>query len=201
VGYLRPEKEELARSGFPGFNPIRLDAIVLGFNFVISLATGVLFGLLPAFRAPRPDLSQSLNNGASGWVQGFGRMRRLSPRTLLVTGEIAGSPWSGRTPMPSALEHRPSVRPQCHESHTRSLPVVHLCQVPRSLSFARNLARGGHFRESATTHPNGTGSWQRHRTFPVAVTPAPRFPPDPSGTFHRKPPGIRGGLQRRTAAH
>lgn len=73
----------------PGFNPIRLDLSVLGFNVAISVATGILFGLLPAFRASRLDLSQSLRHSASGCVQGFRRMWRLSARTLLVTGEIA----------------------------------------------------------------------------------------------------------------
>ena len=73
----------------PGFNPIRLDWSVLGFNLFISLATGILFGLLPAFRASRPDLCQALKEGVSGWVQGFRRRERLSPGTLLVMGEIA----------------------------------------------------------------------------------------------------------------
>jgi len=73
----------------PGFNPIQLDASVLAFNLVVSLATGILFGLLPAFRASRPDLSQSLKAGAFDLAQGFRRLRRFNPRTLLVTCEVA----------------------------------------------------------------------------------------------------------------
>jgi predicted permease len=40
----------------------RLDAGVLGFGLALSLATGLLFGLLPAIRATRTDMSGSLHN-------------------------------------------------------------------------------------------------------------------------------------------
>jgi predicted permease len=39
---------------------VRSDAVVLGFTFGISLATGVLFGLAPAVGASRPDLRRDL---------------------------------------------------------------------------------------------------------------------------------------------
>ena len=39
----------------PGFQPIRVDLPVLGFTFAVSLATGVLFGLVPALEISRPD--------------------------------------------------------------------------------------------------------------------------------------------------
>jgi putative ABC transport system permease protein len=48
----------------PRASDIRLDAAVLGFTLLLSLATGILFGLVPAIRASRLDLTASLKEGA-----------------------------------------------------------------------------------------------------------------------------------------
>jgi putative ABC transport system permease protein len=67
-----------------GLEAVRLDARVLLFTFVLSLATGVLFGLLPAWQLASQDVSESLKDGArtAGGVR-----RRL--RVALVVSEIA----------------------------------------------------------------------------------------------------------------
>src|SRR6185295_3469715 len=41
----------------PRLDVIRLDGQVLAFTFAISILTGLVFGLAPAFRAARPDLN------------------------------------------------------------------------------------------------------------------------------------------------
>jgi predicted permease len=43
-----------------------LDLRVLMFSFAITMATGPLFGLLPALRSRRPDLNATLNSGSRG---------------------------------------------------------------------------------------------------------------------------------------
>lgn len=63
-----------------------VDRRVLLYTFMLSVATGVAFGLLPALRASRPDLASSLKEGARGAAGGF---RRNRLRSALVTGEIA----------------------------------------------------------------------------------------------------------------
>lgn len=63
-----------------------IDRGVLAFTFVISLATGVLFGLIPALQASRPDVQATLQDAARGSTGGGTRHRT---RRVLVAGEIA----------------------------------------------------------------------------------------------------------------
>ncbi|MGH9854958.1 MAG: ABC transporter permease, partial [Blastocatellia bacterium] len=62
---------------------------VLGFNFTLALATGVLFGLIPAIQSSFANVNESLKEGAGGSVAGFRNLRKISARGLLVVGEIA----------------------------------------------------------------------------------------------------------------
>ena len=63
---------------------ITIDGRVLGFTLIISLVTGLLFGLLPAFRLSRPDLNVSLKEGGhAGSLHGRGL------RNALMVSEVA----------------------------------------------------------------------------------------------------------------
>src|SRR5262249_52038915 len=56
----------------PRLGQIGLDATVLGFSLLLSLATGILFGLMPALKATRSDLNELLKEGGkvgSGGLQ------------------------------------------------------------------------------------------------------------------------------------
>ena len=65
---------------------IPMDARVFLFVFAISLLTGLLFGLLPAWSASRGDLTEALRENARTAATGVSR----SPlRSFLVTGELA----------------------------------------------------------------------------------------------------------------
>ncbi len=63
---------------------LRLDWRVMLFAFVISLATGIVFGLLPAIQASRPDLVPALKDEKS--MAGF---RRSRLRNALVIVQVA----------------------------------------------------------------------------------------------------------------
>jgi predicted permease len=63
-----------------------IDYGVLGFTLAISLATSVLFGLVPALHASRVELIDAIKRGSAGAGTGAGMMRT---RGLLVVGEIA----------------------------------------------------------------------------------------------------------------
>ena len=65
---------------------VRVDASVLVFALLLSLATGVLFGLAPALLAAGVDAGDGLRVGNRSASSGSGR-RRL--RRLLVTAEVA----------------------------------------------------------------------------------------------------------------
>ena len=64
------------------------DLRVIGFTFLLTLLTGVAFGLIPALQASRTDLTTALKEGADVRIE---RHRRLSLRNILVTAQVAGS--------------------------------------------------------------------------------------------------------------
>jgi predicted permease len=64
----------------------KLDGRVLAFTFLLSLATGVIFGLAPALQASRPDLVPALKDEISAAAQG---RRRLTLRSGLVVAQVA----------------------------------------------------------------------------------------------------------------
>ncbi len=63
-----------------------MDFRLLGFTLLVSLLTGLGFGLLPAFHASRTNLNTSLKEG--GTKASEGRQRR-GARNILVVAEIA----------------------------------------------------------------------------------------------------------------
>jgi len=70
----------------PRISTIQLDGSVLGFTLLISLATGVIFGLVPAWQASHVDLNSSLKSGTrtGGGGEGKGRVRNA-----LIMAEVA----------------------------------------------------------------------------------------------------------------
>lgn len=60
---------------------------VLAFTFVVAILTGVVFGLAPAMRATRPDLTSTLRDSAGA----IGGRRRFELRNALVVLQVAVS--------------------------------------------------------------------------------------------------------------
>ena len=69
----------------PRLDELSMDGRVLGFSLLISLLTGVLFGLAPAIHAARTNLNEMLKEGGRS-VTG-GRIRQRI-RSVLVTVEV-----------------------------------------------------------------------------------------------------------------
>jgi putative ABC transport system permease protein len=75
-----------APSVLPRLETVRVDGWVLVFAVAVTIVSAIATGLLPAVRAARPNLIDSLKEGTGGAGTGRGRQRL---RAVLVTSEIA----------------------------------------------------------------------------------------------------------------
>jgi putative ABC transport system permease protein len=76
----------LTPKDIPRLEGVSVDRAALLFTFIVSIATGVLFGLAPAWHARSLSLNESLREGGRG-IAGMARIKRV--RGLLVMSEIA----------------------------------------------------------------------------------------------------------------
>jgi putative ABC transport system permease protein len=65
----------LAPTDLPRASGIHLDGAVLIFSFLLSVATGVVFGVAPAWLAAHTDMNESLKQGSRGSTDARGRLR------------------------------------------------------------------------------------------------------------------------------
>src|SRR5258705_1689078 len=73
----------LSADNLPPTAQVRIDATVLGFTLLISVLTGVLFGLAPALRTVKLNLSESLKEGGRSGGEGAQRNRTRSALVVL----------------------------------------------------------------------------------------------------------------------
>jgi predicted permease len=73
-------------SNLPRLNEITIDARTLGFTFILSVMSGLLFGLIPALKYAGPRNISSLQG--AGRTISVGRERHRA-RNLLVVGQVA----------------------------------------------------------------------------------------------------------------
>ena len=76
----------LLPADFPRAHEIHVSAPVFAFTFLVSTATGILFGLIPAIQASRMDPRRGLHEGGRTST-GTGRLSRL--RNALVVSEVS----------------------------------------------------------------------------------------------------------------
>jgi predicted permease len=74
----------LVPDSLPRVQDVKLDARVLVFTIIISVLSGILFGLAPAFRMMRADVQEALKEGGRGIVAG-----RHRAQALFVAVELA----------------------------------------------------------------------------------------------------------------
>ncbi|HEX8144511.1 MAG TPA: ABC transporter permease [Pyrinomonadaceae bacterium] len=76
----------LGSDSIPHLGRIGLDARVLSFTMALTVLTGIIFGLVPALQASKPDLNETLKDGGRSATGGASRQRM---RSFLVVSEIA----------------------------------------------------------------------------------------------------------------
>jgi putative ABC transport system permease protein len=83
---MLPALRSFSPGSVPRLAETRLDATVLIFSVVLSIVTGVLFGLVPALQASAANLHETLKEGGRGSADGGHRGKF---RNLLVVAEMA----------------------------------------------------------------------------------------------------------------
>ncbi|MEX2152801.1 MAG: ABC transporter permease, partial [Gemmatimonadaceae bacterium] len=71
-------------SGLPRLSEVAIDGKVLAFTAALTILTGILFGLVPALHASRPDIAQMLRES----VRGSSRGGAQRTRSALVIAEM-----------------------------------------------------------------------------------------------------------------
>jgi putative ABC transport system permease protein len=83
---LLPALRSFSPGSVPRLGETRLDVSVLIFSLLLSVATGILFGLVPALQASAGNLHETLKEGGRGSAEGG---HRGKVRNLLVVAEMA----------------------------------------------------------------------------------------------------------------
>ena len=125
----------------PRLEAIGLDARVLAFTFAVSILTGILFGVAPAWRAAQVDLNSALKSGGrSTQAEGGLSTSRHRLRGLLVVSELAFSLilLAGAGLLIRSFIRLQSVSPGFHPDHVISMRVNAGGQ--RFLQLARKLS-------------------------------------------------------------
>ena len=128
----------LQPAGIPRLDVVRVDGAVIAFTAVIAIATGMVFGMIPAFQATRGDLVSSLKEGGKGALASrrAGRMREG-----LVITEIALAVMllAGAGLLMRSFARLQSVNPGFRAAQTLSfrtaLPAAAYPEEPQRVSF------------------------------------------------------------------
>ena len=124
------------------FTAIHMDLRVFLFVFAVSLMTGLLFGLLPAWSASRGDIAEALRENARAIGSSTSRSRL---RSFLVTAEIALALilLVGAGLLIKGFMHLRSVNPGFKPANIMTmylqLPATRYPKIPSETNFRREL--------------------------------------------------------------
>ncbi len=137
-------------SNVPRLNEVRIDWVVLAFALLISILTGLVFGLAPALHSAKVTLSSAIREGGrgSGYSATTGRLR-----DVLIVSELAfavilmvGAGLLLRT-LRDLLQENPGFSPTQVVTANIWLPVPNdpktdpYLDIPRRATFNRELLR------------------------------------------------------------
>jgi len=134
-------------SDFPLSLGVEMDMRLLAFSLVVSLATGVAFGLVPALRATQGDLASGIKAGYSGPARISILRALVNGRNVLVTAQLALSVVLLVISADCIREFQAAWRidPGFRLDHTLFFsldPNIHRYDEAKARGFYRNLSGG-----------------------------------------------------------
>ncbi len=142
VGATRAIAALMPADYVPNEARITMNGYVLLFSVVISLVTGILFGLTPAVRCSRPNLTDALKDGGRGAA---GSLQGQRMRNWLVVAEVAlsvvllaGASLAIRS-FADLMRIDPGFQPQKTLMIDVPLPPKRYATLERRNTFARSL--------------------------------------------------------------
>jgi putative ABC transport system permease protein len=141
VDLLRTLNPGEAAKFAPGWDKLRVSLPVLGFNLGLSLFSGILFGLAPAWQISRSDLNGALKEGGRQSASGSHRLRgalvvcevALSLVLLVSAGLLMRS-------FVSLVKTDPGFSPDQVLTMRVALPAAKYKEDPQKVSFYADLA-------------------------------------------------------------
>ena len=124
---------------------IKIDNVVFGFTLVLSLITGLIFGVVPAWQATRGELNEALKDGGRG---SSGGRRGSRVRSVLIVSEIALSLvlLIGAGLMIKSFIRLEQVNPGFESEHIAtmrlSLPAAQYVTAPKRAIFFQRVITG-----------------------------------------------------------
>ncbi len=132
----------LQPENLPRVREIGMDARVLGFTFGLSLLTGIIFGLLPAWTATRSGVSEGLKEGGRSASAG-GARQRLRSTFVVVELAIALVLLAGAGLLIKTFWNLRSVEPGFRPDHLLTmrleLPEAHYAEIEKQTRFRTQL--------------------------------------------------------------
>ena len=126
----------------PYLQDLHMDSAILGFTFLISILTGILFGVIPAFQASRLNPNECLKEGGRNQPSGRNRVQNL-----LIVSEVAlalvlliGASLMVRS-FVALLEHDPGFDPDNVLTLRTALPGTEYAPAERTVFYREFLER------------------------------------------------------------
>lgn len=113
--------QHAAPADVPRLHEIRIDASVLAFTLALGVLTAVFFGVLPALRATRMDVSQVLRQGGRG--DGSHEQRRLRDALVVVQFALATLLLVGAGLLLRSFWQLQNADPGFNPEHVLSVPL------------------------------------------------------------------------------
>ena len=178
--------------GKPYWVQFTMDWVAFAYFAAVSLATGLIFGIVPAVRASRVDLNTALKDGSAGGTQRMGRLSgalvvfqfALTVVLLAGAGVMIASFMNARLVNPFVpAEHLLTARISLPDGKGERYESVEARRRMHARLLERMAALPGVTAASLASDMPGLGSQTRPVEFEGRPTPDPKKPPQAAAVF------------------